>query len=579
MATEIKCEKWVIREVFKAWYCIPHYQRPYLWSEEQVLQLLEDTMTAYLNQPDTEYFLGSMVLRIQERKDPHLTYTEYELLDGQQRLTTLFLLFAVVRDLPLPPELDSKEKNAWAQLQDACHKAVFQEKNLFENQPERFRIVFDKQEALQLFIEQYIQTSGASRQIDALDALANSQKHPRTLRNLAVAMRTLQRFFDQHQTQLLGYLIFLLHKVILIAVATETLHDAFRIFTVMNSRGLQLSSSDILKAMNLKAISSENEHRRYAKQWDEMADYFGEDFEQFLSCIRSILLKRKATGTLMNEFETQIYKSHGETPALLQKGKETFHCLYDYYNIYTALFDNRHDQHEGNFAIDNYLCLMRAGLAGNGWICALLYYVKRFGNTELSTFLQLLDKKVSADWLTGLSPSKRQEAIYAILREIAKANQPKQLFLSPVFAVDFFACKAVIRGKVYGKAYARYLLMKLDLLYQGHDALLQPPTLLSIEHILPRSPHKESQWRRDFTDEAQTQWTDRLGNLTLISRRKNARLSNLDFQKKMQGYFRHSIEPFPNSIRIYQQYQTWTLGDLQDNHETVCKCLQQTYRK
>lgn len=54
MATEIKCEKKVIQEIFELWYRIPEYQRPYVWESDQVKELLEDTFEAYHSNPDAQ---------------------------------------------------------------------------------------------------------------------------------------------------------------------------------------------------------------------------------------------------------------------------------------------------------------------------------------------------------------------------------------------------------------------------------------------------------------------------------------------------------------------------------------------
>lgn len=101
MATEIKCEKKVIREIFNMWYCIPDYQRAYVWDTDQVRDLLDDTISAYRENKEAQYFLGSMVLKINEKSENNVSYTEYELLDGQQRITTVFLILACMRDMPL----------------------------------------------------------------------------------------------------------------------------------------------------------------------------------------------------------------------------------------------------------------------------------------------------------------------------------------------------------------------------------------------------------------------------------------------------------------------------------------------
>ncbi|QEL20756.1 DUF262 domain-containing protein [Limnoglobus roseus] len=72
-------------------YEVPPYQRPYSWEEENVRQMLADIWEAY-ERNDTEYFIGSLIT-IEKDRDRH-----YDVVDGQQRLTTLNLIFAALRD-------------------------------------------------------------------------------------------------------------------------------------------------------------------------------------------------------------------------------------------------------------------------------------------------------------------------------------------------------------------------------------------------------------------------------------------------------------------------------------------------
>jgi hypothetical protein len=139
--------------------------------------------------------------------------------------------------------------------------------------------------------------------------------------------------------------------------------------------------------------------------------------------------------------------------------------------------------------------------------------------------------------------------------------------------VDKDDLQTVIQGNIYGKRAAKYVLLKLDLLYHGHTKKFDMPDTISIEHILPQTPNDNSQWKRDFTDEERENWTNKLGNLVLISRRKNSSQSNRDYSDKKERYFKNNIELFSNSIRIYENYSTWTVQDLKKNHEDVLNKL------
>ena len=120
-------------------------------------------------------------------------------------------------------------------------------------------------------------------------------------------------------------------------------------------------------------------------------------------------------------------------------------------------------------------------------------------------------------------------------------------------------------------------MLKLDLLYHGNSTQFQIPPTVSIEHILPQNPPPNSQWRKDFSDAERENWTDKLGNLILISRRKNSSLSNRDFAEKKKRYFANNIELFSNSVRVLNSYDSWTLAELKQNHADVIKKLLEVY--
>ena len=82
MPQKIESDKLFVKDVFQKWYRIPEYQRPYVWGNEQVQELLEDVYGARQSNPDSQYFLGSMVLKKSAKQEGTTKYEEYDLLDG-----------------------------------------------------------------------------------------------------------------------------------------------------------------------------------------------------------------------------------------------------------------------------------------------------------------------------------------------------------------------------------------------------------------------------------------------------------------------------------------------------------------
>ena len=514
MATEIKCEKKVIREIFNMWYCIPDYQRAYVWDTDQVRDLLDDTISAYRENKEAQYFLGSMVLKINEKSENNVSYTEYELLDGQQRITTVFLILACMRDM----------LTDYPQYQNSLAGFVYQAEDAILQQPERMRIIFNIRSDVRDFVNEHIKP---------------------------------------------------LHGTC----------DSALLKDKMQAKDVKLSSSDILKAENLKELSAAD-RTFWATRWEEMETYFGEDFDKFLSHIRTILVKKKQTTTLLKEFDEFVYsnqeydrtqKKYVPRTPILRRGRDTFELLYSYYHTYQEVFDTDHSVVTGDYEITNYLKLMETGFGADYWIAPVLDYYRKYRRRGFVAFLKALDRKLSADWITAATPTVRMENVNAILREIEASQDSAALLQSKTFTINKSDFERVINGDIYGRSFAKYLLLKLDLIYRGSSTPMIPQAIASIEHILPRNPSADSQWVKDFSAAEREEWTNKLGNLVLISRRKNTSQGNRDYVEKKEKYFEKNIEMFPNSIRIYQNYPEWKLSDLKKNHSDVVTELLNVY--
>lgn len=575
MATEIKCEKKVIREIFNMWYCIPDYQRAYVWDTDQVRDLLDDTISAYRENKEAQYFLGSMVLKINEKSENNVSYTEYELLDGQQRITTVFLILACMRDM----------LTDYPQYQNSLAGFVYQAEDAILQQPERMRIIFNIRSDVRDFVNEYIKPLHGTCDSALLKEKMQAKDVNISIRNMANAMLVAHEFLEENKSEIIGYLSYFLNKVLMIYVATEELQDAFQLFTVLNNRGVKLSSSDILKAENLKELSAAD-RTSWATRWEEMETYFGEDFDKFLSHIRTILVKKKQTTTLLKEFDEFVYsnqeydrtqKKYVPRTPILRRGRDTFELLYSYYHTYQEVFDTDHSVVTGDYEITNYLKLMETGFGADYWIAPVLDYYRKYRRRGFVAFLKALDRKLSADWITAATPTVRMENVNAILREIEASQDSAALLQSKTFTINKSDFERVINGDIYGRSFAKYLLLKLDLIYRGSSTPMIPQAIASIEHILPRNPSADSQWVKDFSAAEREEWTNKLGNLVLISRRKNTSQGNRDYVEKKEKYFEKNIEMFPNSIRIYQNYPEWKLSDLKKNHSDVVTELLNVY--
>ena len=569
MARNIDSDKLYVRQIFSNWFRIPEYQRPYVWEKDQIEELLGDVMDAQKKNPDSDYFLGSMVLCKKETSSNDTKFEECDLLDGQQRVSTLFLIMAVIRDL-------SQNK----QLSDTCQGFIYQEENIFDGTPERIRIVFDIREQVRDFVNEFVRDKKSTAKAE-IKSISEDKNQDISIRNMANAILIIRDFFIENSHE--DFFKFLLQRVLLIYVSAGELEDAFRLFTVMNSRGVKLRNSDILKAGNLSEIKDAKKRIGYAEKWEDIENYFGEDFDNFLSHLRTILVKQKATVSLLKEFEDSIYnpktydrntKAYFKSEPLLKKGEETFDLIIKYKKHYEYLFEEDHFSLQGDYELYNLLLVMRKGFEADFWIAPLLRYYDKYKNNNLIQFVKALENKFAHDWITGFSPTFRIERNNAIIQAIDDSQTSDDVLRDSSLFLDLVSdLKTSLLGNIYGKRSAKYVMLKLDMLLHGHTTKMEMPDTISIEHILPQTPDSLSQWCMDFTDDERAEWCNRLGNLTLISRRKNSSQSNRDYDLKKEKYFKGNIETFSNSVRVFQKYSQWKVDDVKSNQEYVTQIL------
>lgn len=577
MANTIASDKIHIKDVFKKWFKIPEYQRPYVWGSDQVSDLLDDISFAQQQNKDSEYFLGSIVLQTREIKTGNGEYIENDLLDGQQRLITLLLLTAVIRDLSI------KETRI-----KTCQESIFQQANPDDNIPERLRIVFDIREEVKDFINEYVKTKRGTEKIEELKIKAQTSKIS-SIKNMANAILVIRNYFEKaYNATVDNFFPYLRNKVLMIYVASEELEDAFKLFTIMNDRGLKLRNSDILKAENLRALSNETDRIKYAKEWEDIENYFEDDFDIFFSHLRTILVKEKARLNLLDEFEKNIYnpkiydkekKLYKSMTPLLKKGKETFDFIIKHKKNYIEIFETDHYSKYSSYNLDNLLTVMKATLPADLWIPPVLKFYEEFAYTDFYNFIIKLDNKFSYDWIAQYTPTTRIENINNILREIENSKNVSELFNSDVFEIDATSLIEILNGDIYGRRYARYILYKLDFLYSGKDEKFSIPKTISVEHILPQNPKDDSQWIKDFSEEERISLTNKIGNLVLISRRKNSSQGRMDFELKKKNYFKNNIELFRNSVRVLTQNSKWSPKELNVNQVDVIAKIENHYRK
>lgn len=541
------------------WFRVPSYQRPYVWGDEQIDELFEDISFAVEHSPAKEYFLGSAVLQKTPSTKGKVTFPCYDILDGQQRLTTLLLLMAVLRDTTKDPN-----------LRDTAEKAILQTENTFENRPERTRVEYEIRDDVSQFIDQHAKPRAATNDDDFFSRAKETSGNA-TVANMANAVLCLKEHLQALSAdELARFATYLFQKVIFIYVATEELEDAFRLFTILNDRGMPLTTGDVLKSRNMGRVADPDAVKRYAKQWEAMEDHFGRDeFDRFLNHVRTILLKDKPREALLNEWEL-IYKK-----GLVAEGSPTLDMLRSYQEDYARLIEL--EDAKLPIPTANLIAIMNAGLATD-WIPPLMRFCEKFHDVRLGDFLVRLESKYAADWILRESPGTRLSNTYSIIRAIETASTADAVVSKDdLFAYNRDELRTRLLGDVYHERYAKYLLLKVEYLMGSPNQRFPPFSRISVEHVLPQTPPDGSDWHKAFTAEQRKQWTHKLGNLVLLSRNKNSSQGNKTFDDKKANYFQSSIEVFPAIGKVLQEKE-WTPKVLELRQKDVVDLLMKGFR-
>ncbi len=214
----------ILATEFSAYYQVPTYQRPYQWTEKNCEKLLDDLFSSYEYYKESDYFCGSLVL-IAIGIDSKTNATTYDIVDGQQRLSTFILLAKVLATLY------DKDKDLNKTSRD------FLEKSLGDTDGEkRKRLIFD--------------TIGLNAEKDFQNALTSFNDAPvsNNKNNYLKNAICLKNYLEKKEIEdINGFIQWLYLKVNFITITCSDIDMALRIFNVLNARGLPLHATDIFK--------------------------------------------------------------------------------------------------------------------------------------------------------------------------------------------------------------------------------------------------------------------------------------------------------------------------------------------
>ncbi len=553
MPAIIYAEQQNLVKVFSDQYVfdIPFYQRPYAWEEEQVTELLDDLLNGMDRDKEEPYFLGSVVL-IKDEDNP-----QSEVVDGQQRLTTLAILLCVLRELA--SEVDARQLD----------QSIRQTGNEFLGTEDRYRISIREED--REFFQDKIQVPGRIEGFLTEDPVGFTDSRKLLQANTRYLKREIGKLSESNRRDLAKYII---QNCCLVVVATSEGESAHRIFQIMNNRGLDLTATDILKAEVLGKLPSDTQ-RAYAEKWVDIEDDLGRDrFGALFSHIRMIYRKDKQRGTLQGEFRDAVLNG-------VTSQQFVDNVLEPYGRVYGIVSESLYESSDDPESINEPLRHLNH-LDNVDWIPpAMAYFLKnRSSQTNLSAFTRDLERLAYCLFILRTNVNDRinrySRVISAIQRDDDLSAGDSPLQLAPNEKVEILKR---LDGDIYSQTRIRMpLLMRLNALLYDSRAPDNLPWATTIEHVLPRNPSSGSRWLVDFSDdEERTFLTHSLANLVLLSRRKNSQASNWDYKRKKDEYFLRNSPPFAltNSLAAID---SWTPDVLYERQKYLVGKLKTEWR-
>lgn len=559
----IKAHEAPVVKIFKNDYrfLIPPYQRPYAWTTDQAGELLDDILYAMRSIDSMDrvnaaspYFLGSVVL-VKESADE----ARAEIVDGQQRITTLTILFCALRELATPTGVQQ------------LHKYVQEDSDPFAGVTGNFRLVVRERD--KDFFQDNIQETGRLRELVESTPANLPDSQQRMLENAKHLWERVQKLDDRRRDTLAAFLV---QRCMLVVVAASDRASAYRIFSVMNDRGLDLSPTDILKADVIGPMNPEIQSK-YTTKWEDFEEEVGRDgFRNLFAHIRMIYVKKKIRGTLQQEFQDEILKKM-DNAVFIDK------VLEPYADAYDVMTRSRYESPAGSDRVNKYLRYLNR-LDNFDWIPPAMAFFKKFPNNtdSLARFVRDLERLAYGMFLVRADVNRRLNRYADVLRAIERDDDlyadasPLQLSLE-----DKKAVLDALDGQLYDRNRVNRvgmpLLLRLDSALAAGGATYDHP-IVTIEHVLPQHPDAASEWMTNFSEDERREWTGKLANLVLLSRRKNSQAQNYDFERKKREYFqKNGVTPFALTTQVVNESE-WTPDVLGRRQRRLMDTLKKEWR-
>lgn len=519
MATTIEVNKSSIKELLmtgtKEKFLIPEYQRPYAWTDDQVLTLFEDLVEYTNNQNESSYFLGCIVSFSNENK-------EQEIIDGQQRITTLFLLLRAIHR-KLQKMSDSKEKdNFIRQIEPAIWK-IDELTSVAD-----YSSVLIESKVLEVEYNQILEN------ILKIGEVEDKSKDRYSL-NYKLLIKLLDEYANNEPLNFYRFTNNVLNKTIVLPIKADTQETALTIFSTLNDRGLPLSDADIFKAKIYNKLNEEN-RAKFVVEWknltlrsEKAAESIQKLFYYYMFYLRAMDNDKKTTTPGLRKYFAEDSFSRLYEDNLVQNLRD----ILEFWEVVNCR-EAKESKWTTNFSILSILDIL-SSYPNEFWKYPVIIYYLENKNSEnfeelFLTFLRKLFVNLFKVYI--VSPT-----INSVKTSILNLNS--SILHDEVLNFEFrnVTEDELKNGIKHLHRNAVRMLLKL-LAYNTEEQNELLPYNWEIEHILPLK------WQPSYfnsNEDEINELIETIGNKIPFEKRLNIIASNGYFSKKQEQYVKSNI--------------------------------------
>lgn len=540
MTTSINVDKRSVKQLLETGknkrFIIPEYQRPYAWSDEQI-QVLFDDLTEYTsNSTEDEnntYFLGTIVAYENDNK-------EQEIIDGQQRITSLLLLLRAI----------------YTKLESGGPEASFLksqiEPTIWKQNPTTGVVNFDE-----ILISSRVMGEEGNQEF--ANILVSGKADEKSTSNYAKNYRLLQQLVNEYAADnplsFYNFISNTLNQAILLPITADSQETALTIFSTLNDRGLALSDADIFKAKIYNHLNSD-EKKKFIELWqelDEQATNAGESIQKlfyyYMFYLRANENDRKTTTPGIRKY----YAKNNFEKLYSQDLMQNLNAILNLWIVINNRVSLENEKWSENMEIKQILDALTS-YPNEFWkypvvIYYLHYHHKDTFEDDFLIFIKRLLAVLSAKYIITPTINAVKTGILNLNAEIINSAQPKFNFGQ----IDEKELSDKIKN-----ANRNTVKMILNIIAYQHQAELLPEKW-QIEHILPQK------WQSSYfptnSDSEVKELVEHIGNKIPIEKKINIIASNGYFAKKKESYKKSKVGIL---LELSQSNNNWGLDEIRE---------------